>query len=151
MSGLFNINDPQTLSKDKFPATLEQVDLLLTSAYAGPYGIGTYAFYWFPMGIYLYDHTNDTYGSYDERSSSMDNYTNIDSRYITTTYTDLCKWITFSTTAIDGIERYRESAPQSEQATLDYMRGQALFNRALAYWHAQIFYEIAPDAWGFLL
>ncbi len=32
---------------------------------------------------------------------------------------------------------------------LGYMRGQALFNRALAYWHAQLFFEIDPDGWGF--
>ncbi|MCM1035285.1 MAG: RagB/SusD family nutrient uptake outer membrane protein [Paludibacter sp.] len=146
----FDISNPQTLSKDNFPATIEQVDQLLTSAYSGSHSIGMYAFYWFPMGVYLYDHTTDTYGSYDERATSMDNYTDIDSRYITTTYTDLCKWIRLATTAIDGIDRYREAyATTSEQETLNYMRGQALFNRALAYWHAQIFFEMNADAWGF--
>ena len=146
----FNIENPQTLNPQNFPATLEQVDLVLTSAYAQSHAIGTYAFYWFPMGVWLYDHTTDTYGSYDERATSMDNYTSIDSRYITTTYTDLCKWIRLSTQAIDAIEKYRNSsASTAEQATLDYMRGQALFNRALAYWHAQIFFEIDKDAWGF--
>ena len=145
----FNIENPQTLNPDNFPATLEQVDLVLTSSYAQSHSIGMYAFYWFPMGVYLYDHTTDTYGSYDERATSMDNYTSIDSRYITTTYTDLCKWIKLSTQAIESIEKYRVSAKESELATLDYMRGQALFNRALAYWHAQIFFEIDKDAWGF--
>ena len=76
-SDALDISNPQTLSPENFPATLEQVDLVLTSSYAGPYGFGMYAFYWFPMGIYLYDHTTDTYGSYDERGTSMDNYTAI--------------------------------------------------------------------------
>lgn len=148
----FDISNPQTLSQDNFPATIEQVDQLLTSAYSGSHSIGMYAFYWFPMGIYLYDHTTDTYGSYDERATSMDNYTDIDSRYITTTYTDLCKWIRLSTVAIDGIDRYQNRyATAGEKETLDYMRGQALFNRALAYWHAQIFFEMDADAWGFPL
>ncbi|MDR2840468.1 MAG: RagB/SusD family nutrient uptake outer membrane protein [Paludibacter sp.] len=146
----FDITNKQTLSPDNFPATMEQVDLVLTSAYSGSHAIGTYAFYWFPMGIYLYDHTTDTYGSYDERSSSMDNYTNIDSRYITQSYTDLCKWANLATSAVEAIENYRNNySVQSEQAQLNYMRGQALFNRALAYWHAQVFFEIKPDAWGF--
>jgi len=132
----FDISNPKTLSTDNFPATLEQVDLVLTSAYAGAYGIGLYSFYWFPMGIYLYDHTTNTYGSYDERGSSMDNYTNIDSRYTTQMYVDLCKWANLSTTAIEAIENYRETyAKSDEQEELDYMLGQALFNRALAYWH----------------
>lgn len=149
-SDYFDISNKQALSTENFPATLEQVDLVLTSSYAGPYSIGTYAFYWFPMGVYLYDHTTNTYGSYDERGTSMDNYTDIDSRYITQTYTDLCKWANLSTTALEAIENYRERySISAEQADLDYMKGQALFNRSLAYWHAQIFFEIIADGWGF--
>ena len=146
----FDITNKQTLSPDNFPATLEQVDLVLTSSYAGPYGIGMYSFYWFPMGIYLYDHTTNTYGSYDERGTSMDNYTDVNSRYTTQMYVDICKWANLSTTAIEAIGNYRkEYSTDSEQAQLDYMLGQALFNRALAYWHGQIFFEIKPDGWGF--
>lgn len=146
----FDITNKQTLSPDNFPATLEQVDLVLTSSYAGPYGIGMYSFYWFPMGIYLYDHTTNTYGSYDERGTSMDNYTDVNSRYTTQMYVDICKWANLSTTAIEAIENYiKEYSADSEQAQLDYMLGQALFNRALAYWHGQIFFEIKPDGWGF--
>ncbi|MDR2806000.1 MAG: RagB/SusD family nutrient uptake outer membrane protein [Dysgonamonadaceae bacterium] len=149
-SDFFDISNKQTLSPDNFPATLDQVNLVLTSSYAGPYGIGMYAFYWFPMGVYLYDHTTDTYGSYDERGSSMDNYTDIDSRYITQMYVDICKWANLSATAIESIEQYRENySIVEEQAPLNYMLGQALFNRALAYWHGQLFFEIAPDGWGF--
>lgn len=149
-SDFFDISNEQTLSTDNFPATMEQVDLVLTSSYAGPYSIGTYAFYWFPMGIYLYDHTTNTYGSYDERGTSMDNYTDVNSRYTTQMYVDISKWANLSTTAIEAIENYRNTrSAASEQAQLDYMLGQALFNRALAYWHAQIFFELKPDGWGF--
>jgi len=146
----FNIENPQTLSPANFPGTMEQVDQLVTSAYAQDHAIGTYAFYWFPMGVYLYDHTTDIYGSYDERATSQDNYTSIDSRYITTSYTDLCKWAKLATTGIEGIAYYREhGAKANEQQELDYKLGQCYFNRALAYWHAQIFFELNPDALGF--
>jgi starch-binding outer membrane protein, SusD/RagB family len=146
----FEISNEQTLSTNNFPATMEQVDLVLTSSYAGPYGIGLYSFYWFPMGIYLFDHTTNTYGSYDERGTSMDNYTDLNSRYTTQMYVDICKWANLSTTAIESIEYYGETyATISEQDQLKYMLGQALFNRALAYWHGQIFFEIDPDGWGF--
>lgn len=146
----FTIENPQTLSTANFPATMEQVDQLVTAAYAQDHAIGTYAFYWFPMGIYLYDHTTDIYGSYDERATSQDNYTAIDSRYITTTYTDLCKWAKLATAGIEGIAFYRShAAKMTEQEQLDYMLGQCYFNRALAYWHAQIFFELQPQALGF--
>lgn len=149
-NNFFDITNKQTLSQDNFPATMDQVDLVLTSSYAGPYSIGMYVFYWFPMGVYLYDHTTDTYGSYDERGTSMDNYTDINSRYVTQIYGDVCKWANLSTTALESIENYRKKySTQSEQSQLDYMRGQALFNRALAYWHAQLFFEIDPNGWGF--
>jgi hypothetical protein len=149
-SDFFDISDTKTLSTDNFPATLEQVDMVLTSSYAGPYSIGLYSFYWFPMGIYLFDHTTNTYGSYDERGSSMDNYTNIDSRYTTQMYVDLCKWANLSTTALEAIENYGKTpAASGDQEELAYMRGQALFNRALAYWHGQIFFETDPEGWGF--
>lgn len=146
----FDISNPQTLSQDNFPATMEQVDQLVTAAYAQSHSIGMYAFYWFPMGVWLYDHTTDIYGSYDERATSQDNYTAIDSRYITTTYTDLCKWMRLATTGIEGIAFYREHyASASEQSALDFAEGECYFNRALAYWHAQVFFELEGDAWGF--
>ena len=146
----FDISNPQTLSTANFPATMDQVDQLVTAAYAQDHSIGMYAFYWFPMGVWLYDHTTDIYGSYDERANSQDNYSNIDSRYLTTTYTDLCKWMKLATTGIEGIEFYRTNyAKASEAATLDYDLGQCYFNRALAYWHAQIFFEMDADGLGF--
>ena len=146
----FDISNPQTLSPDNFPATMDQVDQLVTAAYAQSHSIGMYAFYWFPMGVWLYDHTTDIYGSYDERATSQDNYTAIDSRYITTTYTDLCKWMRLATTGIEGIDYYRTHyAAATEQEALDFAEGECYFNRALAYWHAQVFFELDGDAWGF--
>lgn len=144
----FNISNPQTLSPTNFPSTLEQVEQLVTSAYAQSHAIGTYTCYWFPMGVYLYDHTTDLYGSYDERAFSQDNYSRADSRYLTQSYTDICKWANLSTAALEGIAFYREKAPVAEHATLDYMRGQCLFNRALAYWHGQIFFELNANGQG---
>ena len=146
----FDISNPQTLSPDNFPATMDQVDQLVTAAYAQSHSIGMYAFYWFPMGVWLYDHTTDIYGSYDERATSQDNYTAIDSRYITTTYTDLCKWMRLATTGIEGIDYYRTHyAAATEQEALDFAEGECYFNRALAYWHAQVFFELDAEAWGF--
>jgi len=144
----FDISNPQTLSQTNFPSTLEQVNQLVTSAYAQDHAIGTYAFYWFPMGVWLYDHTTDLYGSYDERAFSQDNYSTPESRYLTTSYTDICKWANLATAAVEGIEHYRKQAASGEIATLDYMRGQCLFNRALAYWHGQIFFEMDANGLG---
>ena len=144
----FEINNPQTLSQANFPSSLEQVNQLVTAAYAQDHAFGLYAFYWFPMGVWLYDHTTDLYGSYDERAFSQDNYSTPESRYLTTTYTDICKWANLSTQALEGIESFRPMATSAEVKQLDYMKGQCLFNRALAYWHGQIFFEMDADGKG---
>ena len=144
----FGIENPQTLSTANFPATMEQVNQLVTSAYAQDHAIGTYAFYWFPMGVYLYDHTTDIYGSYDERATSQDNYTSIDSRYITTSYTDLCKWAKLATTGIEGIAFYRANgATANEQDELDFHLGECYFNRATGMRRSSL--SCSPMRWDF--
>jgi hypothetical protein len=157
MSGcadFLDISDKESLSPEIFPSTIQMVDGMLTSSYAGSHQIGLYGCYWFPMGIYLYDKTSNTYDVYPDglRVTQLANQTDINCRYITQTYVDIFRWIALSNAALEGIEYYRNQyATESEKAPaglLDYMRGQALFNRALAYWHGQIFFEISPDGLG---
>ena len=52
-SDFLQVSDKGSVSSDVFPTTLDQVDLMLTSSYAGSHQQGLYAFYWLPMGIYL--------------------------------------------------------------------------------------------------
>jgi len=143
------VTDKQSVSSAIFPSTLGQVDLMLTSSYAGSHQKGMYAFYWFPMGVYLYDHTTNTDASYDSRATQMSNNTNTDCEYNTQTYSDVFRWIELSNAALEGIESYRgKYAAASEADDLNFMKGQALFNRALAYWHGQIFFEIESKSDG---
>jgi len=150
-SDFLQVTDNGSVSSSVFPTTLDQVDLMLTASYAGSHQQGLYAFYWFPMGIYLYDHTSDTDGTYDTRASQMSNNTNTDCPYNTQTYSDVLRWVQLSNAALEGIEKYKSAHPaigSTELAKLDFMKGQALFNRALAYWHGQIFFEIESKTDG---
>ena len=143
-SDYLQVTDQGSVSSNVFPSTIDQVDLMLTSSYAGSHQLGLYAFYWFPMGIYLYDHTSDTDGTYDTRATQMSNNTVTNCPYNTQTYSDIMRWIGLSNAALEGIEKYRTDHPADTVNTkkLNFMKGQALFNRALAYWHGQIFFEI---------
>jgi len=150
-SDYLQVSDQGSVSSNTFPSTIDQVDLMLTSSYAGSHQLGLYAFYWFPMGIYLYDHTSDTDGTYDTRATQMSNNTNTDCPYNTQTYSDIMRWIGYSNAALEGIEKYKSAhpiIPKADSTKLEYMKGQALFNRALAYWHGQIFFEIESKANG---
>ncbi|MDR2823568.1 MAG: RagB/SusD family nutrient uptake outer membrane protein [Prevotellaceae bacterium] len=155
LSGCEDFLNPEqknAISPDNFPSTVEQVQLQVDASNLGIRSVGLYAFYWYPMIVYLLDHTSDTYGSYDERGSSMRNYTDIDNRYITQLWMDVFKSVTLANTALQGIESYRakHAMPSEKEAggILDYLEGQAHFNRAIAYWHGQVFCEISPDGRG---
>ncbi|MDR0506032.1 MAG: RagB/SusD family nutrient uptake outer membrane protein [Dysgonamonadaceae bacterium] len=147
-----NPEQKNAISPDNFPTSIEQVQLQIDACNLGIRSVGLYAFYWHPMIIYLLDHTSDTYGSYDERGSSMRNYTDIDNRYITQLWMDVFKNVTLANTALQGIENYRDkyTMPSEKEpgGILDYLEGQALFDRALAYWHGQIFCEVNLDGLG---
>lgn len=141
-SDYLEVTDESSVSPDNFPSNIEHVDLLLNSTYAGSHGIGLYSYYWFPQIIYLLDKTHDTYGDYDDRSDLLNNAAMSDNARLAKAYSSIMEWIQYANAASDGADAYRPSVKQSEVARLDYMKGQALFNRALAYWHAQIFFEL---------
>ena len=143
-SDFLDIEDKAAINSENFPKTVEQCELLLNSCYAGTHTVGLYSFYWFPMGMYLYDHTSDLFGAFDERTSSAENNTIVTNRYITQMYIDIFRMIRSANETMTGIERYREIAPANESAQLDYIYAQALFFRALGYWHGQIFFEVDP-------
>jgi len=150
-SDFLEVADKGSVSPAVFPSTLDQVDLMLTASYAGSHQKGLYSFHWFPLGVYLYDHTSNTDGGYDSRATQMSNNTSTDCPYNDQTYSDILRWAGLSNAALEGIEKFRTDFPAAAlavSAKLDYMKGQALFNRALAYWHGQIYFEIESKVDG---
>ncbi|MDR2058149.1 MAG: RagB/SusD family nutrient uptake outer membrane protein [Dysgonamonadaceae bacterium] len=143
------ISDKGSVSPKIFPSTMEQVNLMLTASYAGSHTKGLYTFYWFPMGIYLYDKTSNLDATYDLRGTQLNNNTDLDCEYNTQTYSDIFRWVELSNAALEAIDQYwNDDLPDTQKEELNYMKGQALFNRALAYWHGQIYFEIDPNGWG---
>ena len=150
-SDFFDVVDESSVSPDNFPTNLEHCDLLLNSAYAGSHGYGLYEFFWFPQIMYMLDKTHDTYGDYDTRTRILANDASTNCNILRDAYAAIMNWIQYSNAAIQGIDQYYTRASESELPTVDYMKGQALFLRGMAYWHSQIFFELEskPDALGF--
>lgn len=141
-SDFLDVEDESSVSDANFPTNMEHVDLLLNSAYAGSHSLGLYAYYWFPEIMYLLDHTHDTFGNYDGRSQFETWDVQNSNEKLEKAYGDIMCWIQYANQANDACEAYRPKAAASEEDELDFRQGQALFNRALAYWHAQIFFEL---------
>ena len=141
-SDFLDVTDESSITPDNFPTNLEHVDLMLNSSYAGSHGIGLYAYYWYPIVMYLLDKTHDCYGDYDSRTMILANNANTSCPYLAKSYSSIMEWIQYSNAAIEACESYEPQAAENELSKLHYMKGQALFLRALAYWHSQIFYEL---------
>ena len=147
-SDFLDVTDESSVSPDNFPTNLQHVELLLNSAYAGGHGYGLYAFFWFPEIMYLLDKTHDTYGDYDSRTRILANDAATSCSKLREAYASIMNWIQYSNAAIEGCDMYYDRCTASERPTVDYMKGQALFLRGLAYWHAQIFFELESKADG---
>ena len=150
-SDFLDVEDESSVSDANFPTNMEHVDLLLNSAYAGSHGLGLYAHFYFPEIMYLLDHSHDTFGNYDGRSQFLSWDVQISNEKTEKLYADIMCWIQYANQANDACNSYRDKAASNEIEELNYMQGQALFLRALAYWHAQVFFELEskPDAVGF--
>ena len=149
-SDFFDIQDKTTVSDKIFPTTIDQIDMMLTTAYYGSHTNGLYGQYWFDCGIMMWDHTTDVDNTYDDRGQLLLENASSDNSYVRRQYSDIMKWVGKSNDVLDAIDAYRANneVPPSDEAKLDYIRGQALFNRALAYWHGQIFFEIESKPEG---
>lgn len=145
-SDYLEVTDPTSVSPDNFPTNMEHVDLLLNSAYAGSHQIGLYAYYWFPEVMYLLDNTHDCFGDYDDRSTFLTNAAMPSNVRLEKVYGNVMQWIQFANTAVAACDSYESQAAESELKELAYKKGQALFFRALAYWHGQIFFELESKA-----
>lgn len=150
-SDFLEVTDESSVSPDNFPTNLEHVDLLLNSAYAGSHGFGLYGFFWLPEIMYLLDKTHDAYGDYDSRTMLLANDGSTSCTKLREAYASIMNWIQYANAAIEGCEMYYGRCADSERPTVDYMKGQALFLRGLAYWHSQIFFELESkqDGLGF--
>lgn len=147
-SDYLEVTDETSVSPDNFPTNMEHVDLLLNSAYAGTHGYGVYGFYWFPEIMYLLDKTHDLYGDYDSRTRLLANDGSTNCTKLREAYASIMNWIQYSNAAIQACDAYEPQAAESELKELHYRKGQALFLRGLAYWHAQIFFELESKTDG---
>jgi len=136
------IKNPSSINTDNYPATVEQCNMLLTTCYAGVHRPGLYGWLWFPYEMYMFDKTADLFGAESDRVYAIENNTDVNNTNISQTYIDIFKVIRAANETMEGVEKYRLNATTDEQGALDYIYGQALFFRALGYWHGQIFFEI---------
>jgi hypothetical protein len=149
-SDFVEIYNKTSISPDVFPSTMAQMDLLTNSMYGAIHTYHLYGFVWLPLSIYLYDHTSDLSWTADMARNVMAlNKTIPSAEYNTSVFTGIFKMIEACNSVLEAADRYAEkSAQASELPALNYIKGQALYLRAFAYWHAQIYCQVEPTGMG---
>lgn len=145
-SDFLDVSDKVVISPNVFPTTMAQMDLLTTSLYTNTHSLGTYGFNWYGLGVYLYEHASDlSWIADDIRNAQASNRTLPSCSYTTQTWAGLYQGIQRCNSLLDVLPTYEKTyAKESDLATLNYMKGQALFCRAFYYWHLQIFCQLEP-------
>lgn len=135
------LQDPNSISEANFPTSLKQVNLLVASVYGAQHLWGFYGHMWLGYGIYCLDHTIDLQWRGDD--SWIGICTGLaqgtDSK-LQGQWNALYRGIYYANSALDGIKKYRATAPASEKTQLDNYEGECIFLRGYYLWHLLEFY-----------
>ncbi len=142
------LKDVESISADNFPTTLNQVDLLVASAYAAQHYWVFQGHYWLGYGVYCLDHTIDLQWRGDPTWIGIcTGLAQSTDTKVTNEWAGLYKGIYYSNSSLEGIAEYRNIAPSTEIERINQYEGEALFLRGYYLWHLLVFYG-QPDLDG---
>lgn len=132
-----DLKDTTSISDDVFPTSLDNVNLIVNSVYGAQRNWFFMGHYWAGYCQYPVDHTIDMQwrGTKEWISICTGDGITSGNTMVTNPFRAFSEGVYFSNVALEGIEKYRAMAPQSEQSTLDMREGETLFFRAYYRWH----------------
>ena len=143
-----SVYNPKEVSDVDFPQSLQDVRSLLTAAYGSLHDYSFLGSYWSGYAMYALDHTVDFLYRNDLGWISIGAGTlETENDKISSEWNAINRAIHRANIAIEGAESYRKMAPVSEEEQLDALEGEALFLRALFWWHMMSLYA-EPDPEG---
>lgn len=142
------LNDPNSLSPGNFPQKIEHIDLLVNSVYGAQHHWCFLGNYWAGYVMYCLDHTIDLLWHEDQGWIDIcAGEVKAGNNKVTDPWTALSMGVYYANTAMEEIENYRASAPESETEMLNNYQGECLFFRAYYWWHMLSLYG-EPDLNG---
>lgn len=147
-SDWLELSDPNSLSPSNFPTKIEHVDLLVNSVYGVQHHWCFLGNYWAGYVMYCLDHTIDML--WHEDPGWIDicaGEVKVGNNKVTDPWTALSLGVYYANTALEQIEAYRATAPDSETEALNNYEGECLFFRAYYWWHMLSLYG-QPDSEG---
>jgi starch-binding outer membrane protein, SusD/RagB family len=132
------VSDPDSLTSDVFPTTMEHMDLLMTAIYADQHSLGLFGMYMYPGGSYCLDHTWDlAWRSYQYWNDLCQNETKSDNIYMYYAWRDLWRGVQHCNNLLSVLPDFKEkyATTQTELDALSQMEGETLFMRAWFYYY----------------
>ncbi|WP_353719326.1 RagB/SusD family nutrient uptake outer membrane protein [Dyadobacter sp. 676] len=147
MSGMFacsddfvDVENPGALPPSKYPASVADLEQLLTGVYATQHANGLYGHTMLGKNTWLWDHTLDLSWQGTPTWIQMgQNNSQPNDSFLYDTWRELWRGVQRSNTLLASIETYRQKAP-NDAAAIDRIKGQALFLRAWYYFHLVSFW-----------
>ena len=124
-SDWLELSDPNSLSPSNFPTKIEHVDLLVNSVYGVQHHWCFLGNYWAGYVMYCLDHTIDML--WHEDPGWIDicaGEVKVGNNKVTDPWTALSLGVYYANTALEQIEAYRASAPDSETEALNNYEGE---------------------------
>ena len=134
------VENPGALAPSQYPASIADLEQLLTGVYATQHANGLYGHNMFAKNMWLWDHTTDLSWQGTPTWIQMgQNNSQPNDGFLFDTWRELWRGVQRANTLLAGIETYRAKAPQDAAAT-DQIKGQALFLRAWYYFYLTTFW-----------
>lgn len=130
-----SVDNPGALSPANYPASVTDLEQLLTGLYATMDAPGLFGHDMLGKNTYLWDHTTDlSWQGTPTWIQLAQNNSQPNDSFLAETWRDLYRGVQRSNTLLTAVEAYRKKAPQ-DQAAIDLIKGQALYLRAWYYFY----------------
>ncbi|MFT4032161.1 MAG: RagB/SusD family nutrient uptake outer membrane protein [Siphonobacter sp.] len=131
-----NVDNPTAISTANYPASVSDLEQLLTGVYATQHANGIYGRAMGGYNTYLWDHTCDlSWQGLQNWILMGENNTISSDIYLAMTWPDLWRGVQRCNTLLAGIESVNANASTTDQASISLIKGQALFMRAWFYFY----------------
>ena len=130
-----NVENPGALAPSQYPASVADLEQLLTGVYATQHATGLFGHTMLAKNAFLWDHTTDLSWQGTPTWIQMgQNNSQPNDSFLYDNWRELWRGVQRANTLLAGVETYRQKAPQ-DGAAIDLIKGQALFLRAWYYFY----------------
>lgn len=131
-----NVDNPTAISTANYPNTVSDLEQLLTGVYGTQHATGIFGRAIGPYSTYLWDHTTDLswQGSPNWIQMGQNNALPSDA-FLLQIWPDLWRGVQRCNTLLAGVDRVMAKASTTDQASINLIKGQALYLRAWYYYY----------------